>query len=84
MDIQVECHAGHRGEREPRALTLGQRRYGVLEILDRWLTPNNRFFKVRLDDERVLVVHHDIGSGEWDIAALVGRSRPEPRHAGLH
>jgi hypothetical protein len=35
MNIRVECHAGYRGEEEPSAFTLGERRFAVLEILDR-------------------------------------------------
>ena len=36
MKIRVECYAGYRGEEEPRAFKLGERRFAVLEILDRW------------------------------------------------
>jgi hypothetical protein len=39
MKISVECYAGYRGEEEPRAFKLGERRFAVLEILDRWLAP---------------------------------------------
>ena len=72
MKIRVECHAGYRGEEEPRAFTLGERRFGVVEILDRWLEPQHRYFKVRVDDERRFILRHDSGSGEWELAALVG------------
>ena len=33
MKIQVECYAGYRGEEEPRAFTLGERRFKVLELV---------------------------------------------------
>ena len=59
MKIQVECYAGYRGEQEPRAFTLGERRFEVLEILDRWLAPDHRYFKVRADDGRVFILRHD-------------------------
>jgi hypothetical protein len=32
LKIRVECHAGYRGEEEPRAFTLGERRFAILEI----------------------------------------------------
>ncbi len=73
MDIRVECHAGHRGEEEPRAFTLGKTRFPALEILDRWLVPGHRYFKVRVEDGRSFILRHDESSGEWDLAALVGR-----------
>jgi len=72
MNIRVECHAGYRGEEEPRAFTLGERRFAVLEILDRWLDPEHRYFKVKVDDGRMFVLRHDTTSGQWELAALVG------------
>ncbi|MGQ0543995.1 MAG: hypothetical protein ACT4P3_01505 [Betaproteobacteria bacterium] len=73
MKIRVECHAGYRDEEGPRAFTLGERRFEVLEVLDRWLEPSHRYFKVRVDDERRFIVRHDVRSGEWELAALVGQ-----------
>ena len=75
MPIQVECHAGYRGEEEPRAFTLGERRFLVLQVLDRWLEPRQRYFKVEVDDHRQFILRHDGISGEWELAALVG-TRP--------
>jgi hypothetical protein len=76
MKIQVECYAGYRGEEEPRAFTMGERRSRVIEILDRWLSPDHRYFKVEADDGRTLVLRHDVASGEWELAGLVGAERP--------
>jgi hypothetical protein len=72
LKIRVECYAGHRGEEEPRAFTLGETRFAVLEILDRWLDPQHRYFKVKLDDGRRFILRHDSASGDWELAALVG------------
>src|SRR3990172_8235944 len=52
MKIRVECHAGYRGDEEPRAVWLGERRFEVVELLDRWLHPQHRYFKVRVDNWR--------------------------------
>jgi hypothetical protein len=73
MKIRVECYSGYRGEEEPRAFTLGRTRFSVLEIVDRWMAPDHRYFKVRADDGRMLVLRHDTGSNHWELAALVGR-----------
>jgi hypothetical protein len=72
MNIRVECYAGHRGEAEPRSFILGETRFAVLEILDRWLEPGHRYFKVRVADGRRFILRHDSRSGEWELAALVG------------
>lgn len=85
MKIKVECYAGYRGEEEPRAFTMGERRYAVNEILDRWIAPEHRYFKVQADDGRTLVLRHDTASGEWELAGLVGAERPGARNAArLH
>ncbi len=80
MKIRVECYAGYRGEQEPRAFTLGERRFEVLEIIDRWLAPEHRYFKVKADDGRTLVLRHDTASGDWELAGLVGPMSPSPLH----
>ena len=77
MKIRVECYAGYRGEEEPRAFKLGERRFAVLEILDRWLAPDHRYFKVKVDDGRTFGLRHDTQSGDWELAALVGADRHE-------
>lgn len=85
MRIRVECHAGYRGEEEPRAFTLDTRRLEVLEILDRWLSPGHRYFKVKADDGRTLILRHDAASGDWELAGLVAAERaPAPGAPRLH
>lgn len=67
MRVQVECHAGYRGDEEPRAVTVGNRRFEVCEILDRWIAPDRRYFKVQADDGRTLILRHNEASGEWEL-----------------
>lgn len=67
MEIRVECYAGHRGEAEPRAFQLGARRFEVMAILDRWLDPDRRYFKVQTDDGATYILRHDEASGLWEI-----------------
>jgi hypothetical protein len=76
MRISVECYAGYRGEQEPRAFTLGERRFEVRELLDRWLAPTHRYFKVRVDDGRTFILRHDADTGDWELAGLVGAGLP--------
>jgi hypothetical protein len=69
MPLRVECYAGHRGEQEPTAFWLGERRLEVRELVDRWFAPSQRWFKVNTDDGNTYVLRHDEVSGEWDLAA---------------
>jgi len=66
--VGVECYAGHRGEETPRALVLGDRRIAVVEVLDRWLAPDHRYFKIRGDDGETYILRQDAGSGEWALS----------------
>ena len=75
VQIRVECYAGYRGEEEPRAFTLGETRFAVVDILDRWAGPDHRYFKVQADDGRTFVLRHDTAGHKWELAAMVGVSQ---------
>jgi hypothetical protein len=84
MKIRVECRAGYRGDEEPRAFTMGAHRYQVVAIVDRWIAPDHRYFKVKADDGRMLVLRHDSASGDWELAGLVHPGRHAPGAKTLH
>lgn len=67
LRIEVECHAGYRGEETPRTLLLGSRRIQVQRVLDQWLAPDHRYFKVLGDDDHTYIVRHDAASGAWEL-----------------
>ena len=67
LRVVVECHAGHRGEESPRAFTLGDRRIEVAEIVDRWLAPDHRYFKVTGSDAHTYVLRHDPERDCWEL-----------------
>ena len=72
MSIRVECYAGYRGEQEPLAFWLGERRLAVRGIVDRWFAPTQRCFKLEADDGHVYVVRHDEPTGDWELVAFTG------------
>jgi hypothetical protein len=67
LGIEVKCYAGYRGEETPRELRLGRRRVVVASVLDRWLAPDHRYFKVRGDDGGVYIVRHDPHRALWEL-----------------
>lgn len=75
FSITVGCHAGYRGEESPRYFLIKERRVEVVEILDRWLAPDHRYFKLRGDDGAIYIIRHDIGSNLWQLT-LYEPSRP--------
>jgi len=74
VKIRVECYAGYRGEEEPRAFTLGERRFAIVDVLDRWLAPDHRYFKVKADDGSSYLLRYDQASDEWELAGLVAEA----------
>jgi hypothetical protein len=67
LTIGVECYAGHRGEQTPRTLILGDRRIAVAAVLDAWLAPNHRYFKLKCADDNTYLVRHDERSNTWEL-----------------
>ena len=70
--IRVECYAGHRGEETPRRFRLGEHQIEVVEVVDRWLAPDHRYFKVRGESGSLYVLRHDVESGEWELVVFDG------------
>ncbi len=74
MNATVDCYAGYRGEETPRRLELDGRRVEVVEVIDRWLDPDHRCFRVRGDDGTVYVLRHAERADRWDVERLGPRS----------
>ena len=70
LAVGVECYAGHRGEQTPRMLILGDRRVVVAEVLDAWLAPDHRYFKLRGADGGTYLVRHDERSDSWELTVF--------------
>lgn len=73
LKIKVECYAGYRGDEEPRRFAWRGQWIEITAILDRWLDPNHRYFKVRTDDDEVYLLRHDTNSGDWEMRRPVSR-----------
>jgi hypothetical protein len=65
MLVQVDCYAGHRGEETPRRLRLDGRSVELVEVLDRWLGVDHRYFKMLGDDGATYILRHDGARGRW-------------------
>ena len=65
--VGVECYAGHRGEETPRAIHLGERRIAVAQVLDRWLAPDHRYFKVACRGGDTYLIRHDVIDDRWEL-----------------
>lgn len=75
--LRVECYAGYRSEETPRRFALHGRVMEVTDVLDRWLAPDHRYFKVRGADGAVYILRHDTTSGGWELTLF---ESGEPSH----
>ena len=67
LAIRVDCHAGHRGEEAPWRFWIAEREVVVADVLDRWLAPDHRYFKVRDDDGDIYILRHDRAADRWEL-----------------
>ena len=65
--IKVECYAGYRGEETPVRFYLGERSIEVKDVLDRWLDPAHRYFKLRGDDNGIYILRHSPIDDLWEM-----------------
>ena len=65
--IKVECYAGYRGEETPRSIRMGKRKIAVRKVLDQWLAPDHRYFKILGDDRAIYIIRHDLEEWIWEL-----------------
>lgn len=46
----------------------GERGIDVVEVLDRWLAPDHRYFKLLTEDRSIVIVRHDMENWEWELS----------------
>ena len=71
--VGVECHAGHRGEETPRRFRLGKRQIEIAEVIDAWLAPDHRHFKVRDTQGDLCILRHDVAGDRWELTLFCRR-----------
>jgi hypothetical protein len=69
LRVSVGCYAGYRGDETPRRFRLGDHTAKAMEVLDRWLAPDLRYFKVRTLDG-IYILRNDVTSGEWEATPV--------------
>ena len=67
LPIQVDCHAGYRGDEEPRVFLVDDRRVGIVRVESRWLTPTHRYFEVEGDDGSHYTLRHHMLLDVWEL-----------------
>lgn len=65
--VEVECYAGYRADERPVRLRLGEQTFEVAEVEDRWYSPGETFFRVRLVNGDMYVLRHVEAQDTWSI-----------------
>ena len=68
--VNVECHAGYRGEETPRRFRLGERQIEIAEVVDSWLAPDHRYFKVQDTQGNLCILRNDVASDRWELTSF--------------
>lgn len=67
MNIRVQCYAGYHGEETPQCLFIGEHRIELVDVIDRWLSPEDRYFKLRGVDNGIYILRHMVSADQWEL-----------------
>ena len=67
--VRVKCYAGYRGEESPRSFFLAGHWVEVATVVDRWLAPDHRYFKIEDGQGQQYLLCHDIERHRWELAS---------------
>ncbi len=63
--VQVQCYSGYRGDERPMRLKIGEQSLEVIEVEDRWYSPGETFFRVRVEGGDHYVLRHIEAQDLW-------------------
>ena len=75
LGVDVECYAGYRGEETPRRFGVAGTKIEIAEVIDRWLAPDHRYFKVRDINGDLYILRNDVRSHRWELTFFRRRTR---------
>ncbi len=67
IKITVSSYSGYAADERPLAFIFGEKKYNIVEIIDRWYGPDHRYFKVRADDGNEYIMRYDNARDEWEL-----------------
>jgi hypothetical protein len=65
--VQVECYAGYRANERPIRLTLDEQTLEIVEVEDRWYSPGETYFRVRVEGGDRYVLRYVEAQGVWSL-----------------
>jgi hypothetical protein len=65
--VEVECYAGYRADERPMRLKMGEQTLEVVEVEDRWYSPGETYFRVRVEGGDRYVLRHVEAQNVWSL-----------------
>jgi hypothetical protein len=67
--VEVQTYSGYKSDERPLRLKLGQQTLEILEVEDRWYSPGETYFRVRVETGDRYVLRHIEAQDTWTIEA---------------
>lgn len=63
--VEVQSYAGYRADERPTQLKLGSQTLRILEVEDRWYSPGETYFRVRVEGGDRYLLRHIEAQDVW-------------------
>jgi hypothetical protein len=63
--IQVQCYSGYRDDERPTRMKLDEQFVEIVEVEDRWYSPGETYFRVRVEGGDRYVLRHVEAQDIW-------------------
>jgi len=67
--VEVECYAGYRADERPVRLNVGGESLEIEDVEDRWYSPGETYFRVRVAGGDRYVLRHVEAQDIWRLEA---------------
>ncbi|MFQ5666095.1 MAG: hypothetical protein ACE5I7_06640 [Candidatus Binatia bacterium] len=68
--VKVDAYAGHTANERPLRFVLGDRTLAVRDILDRWYSETERYFRISADDGNLYVLKYRDRDDCWELVSF--------------
>jgi hypothetical protein len=65
--IEVKCYSGYKANERPLSFVLGEKKFQVKRIVERWFGEDHDYFKVLADDGRVYRLKWHRFGDRWSL-----------------
>lgn len=67
MNIKVETHSGYKADEYPKKFWMEEKVFEIMDIEDRWYSPECSYFKVFADDGKTYILRQNLEHSQWEI-----------------